>query len=153
MTSDIYREQIVDHYKNPRNFGPPPLKLRKDEKVVVVKEANASCGDLFELALNFQFSTPVGGQAKPTKTTSSFSASNFQIKDVKFRGVGCAISTASFSMLSEKIKDKNFNVKSLGKLTEADMVKMLGIEVSPTRMKCATLPLRALKKALTEVNG
>jgi nitrogen fixation protein NifU and related proteins len=118
---NIYKENIIDHYKNPRNFGDLA------DADVVIREANASCGDMLELAVKFTDDT---------------------IKAVKFKSVGCAISTAAASLLTERIKNEKLKIKNLRELTERDMMALLGIEVSPTRMKCALLPLRALKKAL-----
>ena len=126
---DIYREQIIDHYKNPRNFG--SFDGGSDKDLVIVKEANASCGDLFELGVRFKNNKEKAG-----------------IEEVRFSGVGCAIATAAMSMVTEKIRKEKLKVRNIEKLRERDMVEMLGIEVSPTRMKCATLPLRALRNVL-----
>lgn len=123
---DIYREHIIDHYSHPKHFG----DLAR--ATVVVKEANASCGDMFELALELD-------------------AGNTKIIKARFKGVGCAISTAAFSLLTERIMNHELGIGGLKNLSEADMVEMLGIPVSPTRLKCATLPLRAVRKALKEV--
>lgn len=131
---NIYREHIIDHYSNPRNFGLPSLKPRKGERLVTVKEANASCGDMFELSVTLR-------QDSQTQ----------KIGGVTFRGVGCAISTAAFSLLTERIMNNELGIEDLKRLSETDMVEMLGISVSPTRMKCATLPLRAVAKALKEL--
>ncbi len=120
----IYRDNIIDHYKNPRNFGD------LSDANVVAREANASCGDMLQLALKLQVT----------------SNKQQEITDVKFKSIGCAISTAAGSLLTEAILGKT--VEELKQLTDRDIVGLLGIEVSPTRMKCATLPLRALQKAL-----
>lgn len=115
---DLYREEILDHYKNPRNFG----KLEAPDRVG--RAANSLCGDLVEMQLKLDGDV---------------------IKDVKFRGVGCAISTAAASMLTEKVKGKKIDeVKGWG---QERMLGMLGISVSPTRLKCALLPLEALHKS------
>jgi len=121
----IYKENIIDHYKNPRNFGDLP------GADVIVKEANASCGDMLQLAIKFN---------------------RGQIGDIKFKSVGCAISTAAGSLLTEKVK-KIKVIEVIRGIKDEDMIEMLGIEVSPTRMKCATLPLRALQKALRLRSG
>lgn len=117
---DIYKAEIIDHYQNPRNFGDLA------DADVVVREANASCGDLIELAVKFE------GE---------------EIKEIKFKGVGCVISTAAASLLTERVKRMKV-IEVIKGIKDEDMIEMLGIEVSPTRMKCATLPLRALQKAL-----
>ncbi len=110
-----YKEIIIDHYKNPRNFG------TLDDAHVSMDEANASCGDMIRIQIK-----------KDGK----------KITDMKWQGVGCAISTAAASMLSEKIvgMDKN----DLEKFGEPGIIEMLGGEVNPGRMKCATLAYRGL---------
>ena len=128
---DIYREQIIDHYKNPRNYG------ELEGADIRVKEANASCGDLFELTLRFS-----SGQALGKR----------QVESVRFSGMGCAISTAAMSVFTEKIKEMK-NVEKIEKIKEEDMLGMLGIKVSPTRMKCVMLPLRVFRKALVLKNN
>lgn len=112
-----YREEIIDHYKHPRNFG------SMDDAHKSVNEANASCGDVIAVSIKM-----VGEK----------------ISEMKWRGVGCAISTAAASMLSEKIV--GMNKEELEMLGEEGIVDMLGGEVNPGRMKCATLAYRALLK-------
>lgn len=124
---NIYRAEIIDHYQNPRNFGDLP------GADVVVKEANASCGDMLQMAIKWQIAN-----------------GKWQIEKIKFKSVGCAISTAAASLLTERIK-KIKVIEVIRGIKDRDMIEMLGIEVSPTRMKCATLPLRALQKALNQV--
>lgn len=128
MVDDIYQAQIIDHYKNPRNLG----ELEGDD-VVRVRELNASCGDIIELSLKL-------------KTQNS----HVKIIDVKFKGVGCALSTAATSMLTERIKNQELRIMDLETFTFEDMVAMLGITVSPTREKCVKLPLQALKRVVSE---
>jgi nitrogen fixation protein NifU and related proteins len=113
-----YREEILDHYKNPRNFG---------ELAGVTHEArgtNSSCGDMIEFQLKIE---------------------KGKIIKVAWRGVGCALSTAAASMLSEKILGKS--VLGIKKWDEKKMIEMLG-EVNMGRMKCVTLPLIALQSAI-----
>lgn len=107
---DLYRQEILDHYKNPRNFG--------DLKDFALKgsDRNSSCGDSLEMGIKVE---------------------KGKIVDVKFSGIGCAISLASASMLTEMLKGKT--VKQAAKLTETDMLKRLGIPISITRQKCALL--------------
>jgi nitrogen fixation NifU-like protein len=119
--SELYREEILDHYKNPRNFG------AFDQPDRVGRAANSLCGDMVEMQLKLEGNL---------------------IKEVKFRGVGCAISTAAASMLTEMVKGKKLEaVKTLG---QKDVLKILGIALSPTRLKCALLPLEALHKSLRQ---
>jgi len=118
---DLYREQIVDHYKNPRNFG------ELDDATVKVRETNASCGDMVEWVMKID-----GGK----------------VKEVRFKGLGCAISTAAASMLTEKVKGKR--IGDLGKISDEDMVELLGVKINLGRIKCVTLPLKAMQKAVEE---
>lgn len=114
-----YKEEIIDHYKNPRNFG------AIDKPDLSVNEANASCGDVILITLLMD---------------------GDKVKNIKWQGVGCAVSTAAASMLSEKIV--GMNRSDLEKFGEKGVVEMLGGEVNPGRMKCATLAFRALIKIL-----
>lgn len=116
---DLYREEILDHYKNPRNFGD------LDKPNVKAREANASCGDLIELQFKLREST---------------------IADVAFKGSGCALSIAAASLLTEALKGKT--IDEALKFDEQTMLDLLGIEVSGMRMKCVLLPFRALEEAL-----
>jgi nitrogen fixation protein NifU and related proteins len=124
---DIYREIILDHYKHPRNFGHLP---RPDAKV---EEGNVTCGDRISIEIK------VNGKRKKEKF----------IEDIRFSGEGCAISQASASMLTEKVKGKN--VTDIKKLDLQYMFSMLGTTLTPTRTKCALLPLEVLQKALTKI--
>ncbi|HBU21970.1 TPA: hypothetical protein DEB02_03435, partial [Candidatus Beckwithbacteria bacterium] len=115
---DIYREEILDHYKNPRNFGPTSLKASRGERVFKARETNASCGDVMEMAVVLK-----GGR----------------LSAIKFEGEGCAVSMAAASMLTEKVKGKK--VAEAEKMTDDEMIGLLKIEVGPTRRKGATLGL------------
>ena len=114
-----YKEIIIDHYKSPRNFG------TLENPDLSINEANASCGDVIHISVNMEGNT---------------------IKTVKWQGVGCAISTAAASMLSEKVV--GMNKTDLLAFGEGGIVQLLGGEVNPGRMKCATLAYRALVKVL-----
>lgn len=116
--SNLYREEILDHYKNPRNFG----ALKDPDKVG--KGVNSFCGDEIEIQIKLD--------------------ENSLIEDVKFSGQGCAVSTASASMLTEKIKGQS--LAEVKKISKEDVIEMLGIDLSPTRLKCALLPLNALQQ-------
>ena len=116
---DLYREIILDHYKHPRNVGEifhPSCSAEKD---------NPLCGDEFRMDLNIH---------------------NDKVIDVLFSGQGCAISTASASLLTEYIKDKK--IKDLRRLSKDDIVNLLGSELTPARLKCALLPLEVIHTAL-----
>lgn len=115
----LYQEIILDHYKNPRNFGEISHPTNKAESF------NPLCGD---------------------KITMQLIIDKKKIKDIKFSGVGCAISTASASMITEHVMGKT--AEEAKQLTSQDIQDMLQIEVGPVRMKCALLPLEVLKKAI-----
>lgn len=115
----IYKENILDHYKYPRNFGRLKNATHKG------KEVNTLCGDEIEIQLKI--------------------VSN-KIKDIKFFGKGCAISQASASILTESVKGKH--LRQIEKLNKEKLLDLLGIPISPTRLKCALLSLYALKKAI-----
>ncbi len=115
---DFYRDYILDHYRNPRNFG----HLEKPD--VEAEDLNPLCGDTIRMELNVE-----GGV----------------VRDVKFFGKGCAISQASASMLTETIK--GMKLEDVAKLSKDAVLENVGIGISPTRMKCAMLGLRVLKSA------
>ena len=119
MDSDIYSENLLDHYENPRNFG------TLNNPTNTASDANLICGDVMEFQLNVQDNI---------------------IKNLKFKCSGCAISKASASMLSEKVK--NMKVDDFKKLNQNDIFQMLGIRISQARAKCALLSLAVLNKAL-----
>ncbi len=118
----LYRDYILDHYKNPRNFG------TLDPHDLEAHDHNPLCGD--ELGVHLV----VDGAGT--------------ITDLRFHGQGCAISQASASIASEElIGMKAADVQSLG----ADwMVDLLGIPISPTRRKCALLSLKVMRGATTD---
>ena len=116
MSSDIYKDIILDYYRHPRNFGDLP------EPDVRSKDSNPLCGDVIEMQLKIKDGT---------------------IDDLRFKGRGCAISQASASMLTELAKGRTLDeIKALGK---TDILNMLGIDPGPTRIKCALLGLKVIK--------
>lgn len=116
---DLYREELLDHYKNPRNFG----KLENATKHI--HEANPLCGDVIDLDVLVE---------------------NDVIKDIKFSGQGCAISVAATSMLSEKVK--GMSLEDAKKITRMEIVEMINPTLTMSRIKCATLGLKALQAIL-----
>jgi len=119
MSSDIYKDIILDYYRNPRNFGDLP------DADVRAKDSNPLCGDIIEMQLKI-------GDGK--------------IDEIRFKGKGCAISQASASMLTELAKGKTLEqIKAMGK---TDVLNLLGIDPGPTRIKCALLGLKVLKLAV-----
>lgn len=113
----IYSELILDHYQNPRNFG-KVINSTAHSHVL-----NPLCGDEIDLTVKIDKN---------------------KISEVKFTGKGCAVSIASASMLTEYIKGKSKD--ELQKIDKKIIIKMLGIELGVNRIKCALLPLEALKK-------
>jgi nitrogen fixation protein NifU and related proteins len=122
---DFYRDYILDHYRNPRNFG------RLEHPSATVEELNPLCGDVIRMDLLVE---------------------NGIVKDVRFSGKGCAISQASASMLTESVK--GMRLEDVAKLTKDAVLDNVGIGISPARMKCAMLALRVLKSAaIGEIAG
>ena len=115
----IYQEIILDLYKNPHNVG----MLNNPTKKTI--SFNPSCGDKIEMDIILE---------------------NNKVKDIKFRGAGCAISQASASLLTDHAKSKSKD--ELKKIDKNFMIKMLGIDLGPNRIKCAVLSLEALHKLL-----
>jgi nitrogen fixation protein NifU and related proteins len=116
---DFYKEYILDHYRNPRNFG------HLEHPTAVAEDLNPLCGDKIQMELL------VGDDGK--------------IADVRFSGKGCAISQASASMLTESIKGKT--LEEVAHLSHDVVLENVGIGISPTRMKCAMLGLKVAKSA------
>ena len=118
---DLYREEIMDHYKNPRNFG------KMADADVRYNDYNPVCGDEVELQLKIEKGT---------------------VKEAMFTGKGCAISQAAASMLTEEVKGKAANAAVA--MTKDDMLKLIRINPGPVRIKCALLALRALQKGIVQ---
>ncbi len=119
MSSDIYKDIILDYYRNPRNFGDLP------DADVRAKDSTPLCGDIIEMQLKIN---------------------DGRVDDIRFKGKGCAISQASASMLTELAKGKTLDeLKTMGK---PNVLELLGIDPGPTRIKCALLGLKVLKLAV-----
>src|SRR3989344_4266878 len=128
---NLYREEILEHYQNPQNFG----KLESFD--ISSKQTNPFCGDEIEIYIKFACDS-WGANINPPL--------GWKILEIGFLGKGCAICIAATSILTEYAKNKT--KKQLTKLTEKDMLTLLGIEVSETRKKCAMLGLAVLKDCL-----
>jgi nitrogen fixation NifU-like protein len=109
--SDMYRQQILDHYKNPRNYGE-----LEDATFEHVGE-NPMCGDTIKMFVRL--------------------ADDDTIKQVSFVGDGCAISQASASLLTETLH--GMTLDELDGMDRDDVLELLGVEVTPMRLKCAVL--------------
>ena len=117
--SDLYRENILDHYGNPRNEG-----VLEDADISHERQ-NPVCGDVVRLDIKLE---------------------DGRVKEARFRGQGCVISMASASMFTEEIKGKT--ISELREMDEQDVFDMLGIELGPSRFHCGVLPLRVLEEGL-----
>ena len=123
---DFYKEYILDHYRNPRNFG------QLEGADATAEDLNPLCGD------RIRFELKLDGEGR--------------VSDVRFSGRGCAISQASASMLSESIRGST--LEEIARLPKEAVLENVGIGISPTRMKCAMLGLRVAKSAaIGEISG
>lgn len=117
---DLYKEEVMDHYEHPRNQG--EIKDPDYEG----RDSNASCGDMIQFQIRVQDGVVV---------------------EVKWKGIGCAITTAAASKLSEWLTGKQ--VTEIKKKDEEQIIKgAIGFEVNPGRLKCLTLPVRVVMKLL-----
>lgn len=117
MSDDIYREIILDHYRNPRNKGKLP------EADISTHDSNPLCGDEIDIHMKIR---------------------GDRIMDVKFEGRGCAISQASASMLTEMVINKPLT--SVKDIAKTDILENIGLtNLGPARIKCALLALKVMK--------
>jgi nitrogen fixation NifU-like protein len=125
MTEDLYREIILDHYKNPHNHGElEPSDARAEGQ-------NPLCGDEIAITVNFH-----GGD---------------RVEEIRFDGRGCAISQAAASMLTDLVKGRT--ATEVAAMQKEELLDELGIPLSPVRLKCAVLGLGVLKVALHRARG
>lgn len=121
---DIYMERILELYRKPLNFGEiTDAEIKKTDY-------NPSCGDMVSIFAKVE---------------------NGKIKDAKFKGHGCAISTASASLLTEYIKGKK--IEEIEKMGQKEIFELLKLDLgkNPSRVKCAMLPLTVLKHGVREM--
>lgn len=116
---NLYTHMLMDHYKNPQHRG----KLA--QSTFMTEEYNPSCGDAVQFWVELEKNT---------------------IKAVSFMGNGCVISQATASMLADYLHGKDISV--LTSMNAQDLLALLGIELGPTRLRCALLSLEALKKGV-----
>ena len=117
----MYREVLLEHYKNPVNYG------SIEDADVSYEDKNPLCGDVVKYYLKLK---------------------NETVKEAKFEGKGCVICMASASLLSEELIDKE--VEEITSMGREEVLDMINLELTPTRVKCAVLPLMAVKKGLLE---
>jgi nitrogen fixation NifU-like protein len=117
---DLYRDEILEHYREPHNFG------TLDAPDASYEGHNPLCGDRITIMLGIDGSGTVS--------------------DVAFSGRGCAISQASASLLTDEVKGRP--VAEVEAMTNQDILDLLGIDISPARLKCALLSLDTLQHAL-----
>ena len=122
---DLYRDLILDHYKNPRHKG------TLDPHDFSFEDENPLCGDKIRIDVRLD--------------------ENRRVAEVAFSGRGCAISQASASMLTESIVGKSLD--EVNQLSKDDILEMLGIELGPVRLKCALLSLKVLKAGAYGLEG
>jgi nitrogen fixation NifU-like protein len=118
---DLYRDYILEHYRHPHNFGVLEAPTASYEG------ANPLCGDRITMMLGIR---------------------DGKVAEVGFTGRGCAISQASASLLTDEIKGKP--VADVARMTSRDVLDLLGIDISPARLKCALLSLDTLEHAIAE---
>lgn len=124
LSADMYQENILEHFKSPHNYGALP------ERSVAIREVNPLCGDIIEMQVL---------------------VSKDRLEKIGFLGKGCAISQSAASMLTDEVKGKTVDeALNVGK---EDVLSMLGVEISPARLKCAFLGLKVLRLCLYTVNG
>jgi nitrogen fixation NifU-like protein len=122
----MYREVILDHYKNPRGYG------AMDEPDAHAEGQNPLCGDEVSISVKF------AGDGET-------------IDDIRFEGRGCAISQAATSMLTGIVKGRT--ASQVAALPKEELLEEIGIPLTPIRLKCAILGLGVLKVALHRAKG
>jgi nitrogen fixation NifU-like protein len=121
---DLYRDNIIDHYQNPRNYG------ALEHPDISYEDSNPVCGDEIRMDLKIQ---------------------DGRVIDARFQGHGCSISQASASMLTEEIIGKS--LEDVKQIDKQYLLDMLGIPLGPVRLKCALLSLKVLKAGAYGLHG
>lgn len=118
---DLYADTILDHYRHPHK----KLKIENGEWKIKHEEENLSCGDTIKIGLHIE---------------------NDHIQDLAWEGEGCVISQAAMSLLSDQLIGKSMS--DIDALTPNEITALLGVPISPRRMKCALLCLHTLKNTM-----
>jgi nitrogen fixation NifU-like protein len=121
---DLYRDNIIDHYQNPRNYG------TLEHPDISYEDSNPVCGDEIRIDLKIR---------------------DGRVADARFEGHGCSISQASASMLTEEIIGKS--LEEVKQIDKQYLLDMLGIPLGPVRLKCALLSLKVLKAGAYGLHG
>ncbi|MEK9184937.1 MAG: iron-sulfur cluster assembly scaffold protein [Patescibacteria group bacterium] len=121
---DIYSENIMDHYKDPRNFG------SLEDCDIEYSDSNPLCGDKIKIEIKIK---------------------DNRIHEMKYECEGCAISRASSSIISEELK--GMELEKVLKLNADFVLNLLGIKLNSVRLKCALLSLRAVQKSIVKYLG
>ncbi len=121
---DLYRDNIIDHYQNPRNYG------TLEHPDISYEDSNPVCGDEIRMDLKIQ---------------------DGRVVDARFQGHGCSISQASASMLTEEIVGKT--LEEVKQIDKQYLLDLLGIPLGPVRLKCALLSLKVLKAGAYGLHG
>ncbi len=120
MTDDIQAEIVLEHYREPHNYG------SMENPSVSLTENNPVCGDTVNISLLIRDGV---------------------IEDIKFVGRGCSISQASASMLTDRVKGKT--IEEARKIDEKSIIDMIGLNLGPAREKCALLSFNTLQKCIS----
>jgi nitrogen fixation NifU-like protein len=121
---DLYRDNIIDHYQNPRNYG------TLEHPDISYEDSNPVCGDEIRIDLKID---------------------RGRVVDARFQGHGCSISQASASMLTEEIIGKT--LEEVKQIDKQYLLDLLGIPLGPVRLKCALLSLKVLKAGAYGLHG
>ena len=121
---DLYRDYLLEHYRRPHNFGVI------EEPSATFEGANPLCGD---------------------RITMQLAVKDGVVTDIGFTGRGCAISQASASLLTDEVRGKP--VGDVAAIQAVDLLDLLGIEISPARLKCAMLSFDSLQHLLADVGA
>ena len=121
---DLYRDYILEHYRQPHNFGVI------EEPSATYEGANPLCGD---------------------RITMQLGVKDGVVEEIGFTGRGCAISQASASLLTDEVKGKP--VEAVAGIEATDVLDLLGIDISPARLKCAMLSFDSLQHLLADIGA